>query len=218
MEQTLRQKQIREILDEDILINKRVSELTRLRIRGLTDEGQAIQQGRRNADVESKTSDIISKINAILEAKINDALSLTMGTGKANPRITHYLNLFNNSNLINLYNSVVDEYRKGKNSTQTTSIIQAEFQKLDSNVSKLINTLATLIDQLKETDKYMHRQIYAYSIYDLIQNDIYTNNFSTITEKDIMANTYKILSSNNKWKREIEKVQQKTDKNLFSTQ
>ena len=32
MEQTLREKQIREILDEDLLINKRVSELLRKKI------------------------------------------------------------------------------------------------------------------------------------------------------------------------------------------
>ncbi len=97
MEQTLREKQIREILDEDILINKRVSELTRLRIRGLTDEGQAIQQGRRNAEIEGKTSDTINKINAILEAKINDGLALSFGIGQGstNLQITHYLNLFN---------------------------------------------------------------------------------------------------------------------------
>ena len=127
MEKSLRERQIREILDEDILINKRVSEITRLKIRGLTDEGQAIQQGRRNSEIEAKTSDTISKINAILETKINDGLALSLRPGKGNPKISHYLNLFNNFTLINLYNSVVNEYRKGKNSIQTTAIIQAQF-------------------------------------------------------------------------------------------
>ena len=216
MEKSLRERQIREILDEDILINKRVSDITRLRIRGLTEEGEAIQQGRRNAEIESKTSETISKINGILEAKINDGLSLVMGTGTSNPRITHYLNLFNNSVLINLYNSVVNEYRKGKNSTQTTAIIEAQFQTLDDNVSKLIKTIAEIINQKKDQEKYLHREILTYSIYDLIQNHIYTNNFSTITEKDIMTNIYKILSGNINWKQEIEAVQLKGSNNLFA--
>ena len=102
MEQSLRQKQIKEIFDEDILINIRVSELTRLRLRSLTDEGEAIQQGGINAEIESKTSDIISKINALSENKINEALALSMGMGQGStdPQITHCLHIFNNSNLI----------------------------------------------------------------------------------------------------------------------
>jgi hypothetical protein len=209
MEQSLRDKQIREILDEDILINKRVAEMTRLRIRGLTDEGQAIQQGRRNAELESKISDIINKIN--------DGLTLAVGPGTGNAKISHYLSLFNNNNLINLYNSVVNEYKSGKNSTQTTAILNAQFQTLDSNVSKLLNVLSNIIDIEKKTNEYLPREILSYSIYDLIQNHIYSNIFSTITERDIMANIYKVLSNNFNWKTKIEAVQQSgKNKNLFT--
>ena len=216
MEKSLRERQIREILDEDILINKRVSELTRLRIRGLTDEGQAIQQGRRNADIESKTSDTISKINGLLETKINDGLALSLGPGKGNAKISHYLSIFNNSNLINLYNSVVNEYRKGKNSIQTTAIIQAQFQSLDNNISKLLNVLKSVINSETKKLEYLPREILSYSIYDLIQADIYTNNFSTITEKDIMANLYKVISKEAAWKTDIENIQANNkNKNIF---
>ena len=141
-----------------------------------------------------------------------------MGSGSSNPRIVHYMNIFNNSNVINLYNTIVQEYRKGKNSIQTTNIIETQFQTLDSNISKLVKVLLDLVNAeiTKSPEKYLPREILSYSLFDLIQNQIYTNNFSIITEKDIMANFIKVLSKEAAWKAEIDTLQKKRSYSLFN--
>lgn len=212
--QSLRDRQIREVLDEDLNINRRVNAITREKVK-LSDE---IVTPRKTRDIEIEISvdKLIESLNKVLETK-NTALEylLTRITrsdgdiGDAEGRRA-FNTVVNNGDFITLYNQLMRLYSQPSLSRASVDVMKTKFQELKPNIDSILYGLSEGIQYLFQEgagDKDIFQLVRSQAIYEFVNSALYQGSlYKPIEQGDIKTSISRVLSGLSEVQREALKL------------
>jgi hypothetical protein len=199
--QSVRDRQIREVIDEDMNINRQVFEREKEQVRVFQEDVLP----KKTSDVEAEISvdKLIETLNGTLENKLTGLeylLSKIVGTkdiGDAQGRQS-YNNVVNNGDFITPYNQLVRVYTLPGISRASQEAIKVKFQELKPNLDAMVYGLQELIQYLFEsgkTDKDIFQLVRSQAVYEFVNKQLYTaNSFKIIEQADINVYVKEVLS------------------------
>ena len=199
--QSLRNRQIREILDEDMNINRQVFDREKEQVRVFQEDVLP----KKTSDVEAEISvdKLIETLNRTLENKLTGLeylLSKIVGTkdiGDAEGRRS-YNTVVNNGDFITAYNQLIRVYTLPGMSRASQEAIKVKFQELKPNLDAMVYGLQELIQYLFEsgkTDKEIFQLVRSQAVYELVNKQLYTGtNYKIIEQADINVSIKEVLS------------------------
>jgi hypothetical protein len=200
--QSLRDRQIREVLDEDLNINRRVNDITRNKVR-LSEETVAPKK-TRDLEIEVSVDKLIENLNKTLEGKIT-ALEylltrITRGEGEIGDAEGRraFNAVVNNGDFITSYNQLIRLYTQPSLARATTEMIRTKFQEIKDNIDALIYGLSESVQYLFELgtpDKDIFQLVRSQAIYDFVKNALYRgSSYKIIEQGDISASVPNVLA------------------------
>jgi hypothetical protein len=208
--QTLRDRQIREVLDEDLNINRRVNDLTQQKVR-LSEETVAPKK-TRDLEIEVSVDKLIENLNKILETKITalDYLlsRITRGEGEigdAEGRRAYNL-IVNNGDFITSYNQLIRLYTQPNLARASSDMIRTKFQELKANIDAILYGLSEGIQYLFDVNrpsKDIFQMVRSQAVYDFVNQALYRgSSYKIIEQGDIAVSIQNVLA-------ELSEVQRK---------
>jgi len=200
--QTLRDRQIREVLDEDLNINRRVNDLTREKVR-LSDETVAPKK-TRDLEIEVSVDKLIENLNKILETKITalDYLlsRITRGEGEIGDaegrRAFNFI--VNNGDFITSYNQLIRLYTQPGLSRASSEMIRTKFQELKANIDAILYGLSEAIQYLFDVNrpsKDIFQMVRSQAVYDFVNQALYRgSSYKIIEQGDIAVSIQNVLA------------------------
>lgn len=200
--QTLRDRQIREVLDEDLNINRRVNDLTRQKVR-LSDETVAPKK-TRDLEIEVSVDKLIENLNKILETKITalDYLlsRITRGEGEIGDaegrRAFNFI--VNNGDFITSYNQLIRLYTQPGLSRASSDMIRTKFQELKANIDAIIYGFSEAIQYLFDVNrpsKDIFQMVRSQAVYDFVNQALYRgSSYKIIEQGDIAVSIQNVLA------------------------
>lgn len=200
--QTLRDRQIREVLDEDLNINRRVNDLTREKVR-LSDETVAPKK-TRDLEIEVSVDKLIENLNKILETKITalDYLlsRITRGEGEIGDaegrRAFNFI--VNNGDFITSYNQLIRLYTQPGLSRASSEMIRTKFQELKANIDAILYGFSEAIQYLFDVNrpsKDIFQMVRSQAIYDFVNQALYRgSSYKIIEQGDIAVSIQNVLA------------------------
>jgi len=199
--QSIRNRQIREILDEDMNINRQVFDREKEQVRVFQED--VLPKKTRDIEAEISVDKLIETLNKILENKLTSLeylLSKIVGTkdiGDAEGRRS-YNNVINNGDFIIAYNQLVRVYTLSGLSRASQEAIKVKFQEIKPNLDAIVYGLQELIQYLFEsgkTDKDIFQLVRSQAVYELVNKQLYTGtSFKNIDQTDINISVKEVLS------------------------
>jgi len=199
--QSLRNRQIREVLDEDMNINRQVFEREKEQVRVFQED--VLPKKTRDIEAEISVDKLIETLNKILENKLTSLeylLSKIVGTkdiGDAEGRRS-YNNVVNNGDFIIAYNQLVRVYTLPGISRASQEAIKVKFQEIKPNLDAMVYGLQELIQYLFEsgkTDKDIFQLVRSQAVYEHVNKQLYSGtSFKIIDQADINVSVREVLS------------------------
>ena len=199
--QSLRDRQIREILDEDKIINQRVFDREKEQVR-VFDE-VVLPKKTRDVDAEIGVDKLIESINKILENKISSLeyllskITSTKDIGDAEGRRS-YNNIISNGDFITAFNQLVRIYTTVGISRNSQEIIKVKFQEIKPNIDAIIYGIEELVQYLFESgksDKEIFQLIRSQAVYQIVKDQLYrSSSYKIIEQGDIQVSIREVLS------------------------
>lgn len=200
--QTLRDRQIREVLDEDLNINRRVNDLTNRKVR-LSEEVIAPRK-TRDTEIEVSVDKLIENLNKTLETKTT-ALEylltrITRGEGEigdAEGRRAFNL-IVNNGDFITAYNQLIRLYTQPSLSRTSQEIIKTKFQELSENINAILYGLSECIQYLFQegvANKDIFQLVRSQAVYDFVKQALFRgSSYKIIEQADISTSVQNVLA------------------------
>ena len=212
--QSLRDRQIREVLDEDLNINRRVNAITREKVK-LSDE-TVTPRKTRDIEVEVSVDKVIESLNKILETKITalDYLlaRITRGDGDIGDAEGRraFTTIVNNGDFISPYNQLIRLYSDASLSRASKELIKTKFQELKSNIDAILYGLSEGIQYLFEqgqASRDIFQLVRSQAVYEFVNNALYQGNlFKIIEQGDISTSVLRVLAGLSEVQREALKL------------
>jgi len=209
--QSLRDRQIREVLDEDLNINRRVNAITREKVK-LSDETVAPRK-TRDIEIEVSVDKLIEGLNKILETKIT-ALEYLLSRitrsdgdiGDAEGRRA-FNSITSNGDFITSYNQLIRLYSQPSLSQVSRDLIKTKFQELKSNIDSILYGLSEGIQYLFSEgsgNKDVLQLIKSQAVYEYVNSALYQGSlYKTIEQGDIITSVSRVLSGLSEVQREV---------------
>lgn len=212
--QSLRDRQIREVLDEDLNINRRVNAITREKVK-LSDE-TVTPRKTRDIEVEVSVDKVIESLNKILETKITalDYLlaRITRGDGDIGDAEGRraFTTIVNNGDFISPYNQLIRLYSDASLSRASKELIKTKFQELKSNIDAILYGLSESIQYLfqqGQASRDIFQLVRSQAVYEFVNNALYQGNlFKIIEQGDISTSVSRVLAGLSEIQREALKL------------
>jgi cell division protein FtsB len=212
--QSLRDRQIREVLDEDLNINRMVNDLTRKKVR-LSQEVVAPRK-TRDVEIEVSVEKLVESINKIIETKLTSLeylfsrIATSSEVGDAEGRRA-YNAVINNGDFLSAYNEMIRLYMQPSLSRTSQEVIRTKFQEFKPNLDSIIYGISELIQYLFESgrsDKDIFQLVRSQAVYVFVREAVYRgSSFKPIEQNDIRVNIQGVLS-------ELSEVQRQELKNI----
>ena len=212
--QSLRDRQIREVLDEDLNINRMVNDLTRKKVR-LSEEVVAPRK-TRDVEIEVSVEKLVESLNKIVETKLTSLeylfskIATGSEVGDAEGRRA-YNAVINNGDFLSAYNEMIRLYMQPSLSRTSQEVIRTKFQELKPNLDSILYGIRELIQYLFESgrsDKDIFQLVRSQAVYMIVSEAIYRgSSFKPIEQNDIRVNIQDALS-------ELSEVQRQELKNI----
>jgi len=207
--QSLRNRQIREIMDEEMNINRRVFDREKEQVR-VFDE-VILPKKTRDVDAEIGVDKLIENINKILENKLTSLeyllskITSTQDIGDAEGRRS-YNNIISNGDFITSYNSLIRIYTTAGISRNSQEIIKVKFQEIKPNIDAIIYGIEELVQYLFESgksDKEIFQLIRSQAVYQVVKNQLYrSSSYKIIEQGDIAVSIKEVLAELSEVQRE----------------
>lgn len=200
--QSLRDRQIREVLDEDLNINRRVNDLTLNKVR-LSEETVAPKK-TRDLEIEVSVDKLIENLNKILETKTT-ALEylltrITRGEGEIGDAEGRraFNAVVNNGDFITSYNQLIRLYTQPSLARATTDMIRTKFQEIKDNIDAILYGLSEVVQYLFGEgipSKDIFQLVRSQAVYDFVKNTLYRgSSYKIIEQNDISTSIQNVLS------------------------
>lgn len=199
--QSLRDRQIREVLDEDQNINRQVFDREKQQVRVFQDN--VLPKKTRDTEAEISVDKLIENLNRILENKLTSLeylLSKIVGTsniGDAEGRRS-YNNVVSNGDFITTYNQLIRVYTTQGISRNSQEIIKVKFQEIKPNIDAIIYGIEELVQYLFEadkSDKEIFQLIRSQAVYQIVKDQLYRgSSYKIIEQGDIQVSLKEVLS------------------------
>jgi len=207
--QSLRNRQIREIMDEEMNINRRVFDREKEQVR-VFDE-VILPKKTRDVDAEIGVDKLIENINKILENKLTSLeyllskITSTQDIGDAEGRRS-YNNIISNGDFITSYNSLIRIYTTAGISRNSQEIIKVKFQEIKPNIDAIMYGIEELVQYLFESgksDKEIFQLIRSQAVYQVVKNQLYrSSSYKIIEQGDIAVSIKEVLAELSEVQRE----------------
>lgn len=206
---SLRDKQIREVLDEDLNINRRVNDLTNKRVR--LSEETVEPSTTRSTELEVSADKLVESLQKIIETKMvafEYLFSATVRLGKAekglgttllsNPQVQQsYSSIVINGDFTAVYNQLMRIFAQPTIARNSREAIKARIVELSSGIDSLCYGYRELIQALfgmNSTDKQIFPLVKAQAIYDTVKNQIKQVSFKEIRQGDIDVSIRNVIA------------------------
>lgn len=199
--QSLRNKQIREVLDEDMNVNRRVFDREKEQVRVFQEN--ILPKKTRDMEAEIGVDKLIENINKILENKLSSLeylLSKITGTsdiGDAEGRRS-YNAIISNGDFITAFNQLVRVYTTQGISRNSQEIIKVKFQEIKPNIDAIIYGIEELVQYLFESgksDKEIFQLVRSQAVYDIVKGQLYRGaSYKIIEQGDIEVSIKEVLA------------------------
>jgi len=207
--QSLRNRQIREIMDEEMNINRRVFDREKEQVR-VFDE-VILPKKTRDIDAEIGVDKLIESINKILENKLTSLeyllskITSTQDIGDAEGRRS-YNNIVSNGDFITAFNALVRIYTTPGISRNSQEIIKVKFQEIKPNIDAIIYGIEELIQYLFESgksDKEIFQLVRSQAVYQIVKDQLYRSaSYKIIEQGDIEVSIKEVLTELSEVQRE----------------
>jgi hypothetical protein len=203
--ESLRERQRREVLDEDKVINQRVFDREKEAVKVM---GESVLP-KKTRDIESETSvdKLIESIQRVLEGKmvsIEFLMTYLAEKGKAfkGDSLRAYNNLIINTDFVSLWNQLVRVYTTAGLSRNSQEAIKVKFQDLKTNIDAMDYGLEELFQlyiesEFFEVDNYKqaYRLLQSQAIYRNVKNQLFQGqNYRQIDAPEISISVKEIIS------------------------
>ena len=179
-----RKRLIREVLDEDMNINKRVADITRQKVMGIAEEVSPYVQ--LNQEEFDKMGVSTTALRQILEKKALLSHRI-VNTGDVSTK--YFVEVSHVEDVVAAYNATVTLYLNPRNTQQTRATIGRTFGEVEPLIQQIHGNLGEIIRGLRTPRelRFVNIVIYGYALYEIIQNQYASGNFHVIRPSDIMA-------------------------------
>jgi hypothetical protein len=209
--QSLRDRQIREVLDEDLNINRRVNAITREKVK-LSDE-TVTPRKTRDTEIEISVDKLIEALNKILETKITALEYLLSRITRSDGDIGDsegrraFNSITNNGDFITSYNQLIRLYSQPSLSQVSRDFIKTKFQELKSNIDSILYGLSEAIQYLfseGQGNKDVLQLIKSQAVYEYVNSALYQGSlYKAIEQGDIITSVSRVLSGLSEVQREV---------------
>jgi len=199
--QSLRDRQILEILDEDRNINRQVFDREKEQVKVFQEN--ALPKKTRDLEAEISVDKLIENINRIVENKLTSLEYLlskivsTKDIGDAEGRRS-YNNVVSNGDIITNYNQLIRVYTVQGLSRNSQELIKVKLQDIKPNVDAILYGIEELIQYLFEagkSDKEIFQLIRSQAVFQIIHNQLFRANiYKPIEQGDIQVAIKEVLS------------------------
>jgi len=211
---SLRQRQIREILDEDKRIYRQVFDKEQEQVKVFTET--VAPKGERDIDAEFRTASLSEGIKKILEDKITNAELLIStpktGTFDISYNEKQFGDFVKNGDLVKAYNEIVRIVNNPALDNSAKEINKVKLQEIAPTINALTYLARRLISDAIEPERvveltsgdlspvlrrmttYVTQFTNAYSVYVIIQNQLFRNQFRPIETSDINSQYAKTVN------------------------
>ena len=199
--QSLRNKQIREVLDEDMNVNRRVFDREKEQVRVFQEN--ILPKKTRDMEAEIGVDKLVEGINKILENKLSSLeylLSKITGSsdiGDAEGRRS-YNAIISNGDFITAFNQLVRVYTTQGISRNSQEIIKVKFQEIKPNIDAIIYGIEELIQYLFESgksDKEIFQLVRSQAVYQIVKDQLYRSaSYKIIEQGDIEVSIKEVLA------------------------
>ena len=186
----LRNRQIREALDEDKNMYAKVFELEKRRVQVMDEAPQQYQQ--LNAESLGQVGELVQALKMSLEKKISPMLLLDKNQDEAKnaPELGQI------EETLKYYNMIASIFMNPANTPYTKDMILSKMVDVERPIIQLLAGCNRYLIKLKDPqmtiqarrDKYFTPVLRAQNVYDLMIRYIHTKILKVITEQDLNAN------------------------------
>jgi hypothetical protein len=193
---SLRDRQIREVLDEDMNINRRVFDIAKDQVR-VFDETVAPKK-TRDIEAELSVDKLVEQINKIVEKKVVSIESLLSQIVRSN-RIDQraYESVIENGDIITAYNQLIRVYKTTGISRNSQEVIKVKFQEIQANINAIMFGLDELIRYLfssGKSNKEIFQLVRTQAVYNVIDKQLYrSNSYRPIEQGDLTVSIREML-------------------------
>lgn len=199
--QSLRDRQILEVLDEDRNINRQVFDREKQQVKVFQEN--ILPKKTRDLEAETSVDKLVENINRIVENKLTSLEYLlskivsTKDIGDAEGRRS-YNNVVSNGDIITNYNQLIRVYTVEGISRASQELIKVKLQDIKPNIDAIIYGIEQLVQYLFEagkSDKEIFQLIRSQAVFQIIQDQLFrTNSYKTIEQGDIQVAIKEVLS------------------------
>lgn len=184
----IRQKQIKDVLDEDGLYKKIVYDRMRNAVSSWDDVLKP--KSLRDEDKELNVETSVEKLVGLIQKRISSLQSF-VGDAKGAERRQLFSYITSYADVISMYNSIVRVSQNPSLNQQSKMAIITKIQSIQKDIDTLTVALNELIDYSfdnNEVDKDMVALINAFVAYNMIRQQLIRNKYEVISNQDISAN------------------------------
>ena len=198
----LRNRQIREALDEDKNMYAKAFELEKRRVQ-LMDEAPA-QYEQLNAESLGQVDEFVQALKIVLERKVAPLQSLLHNQGGDERASAAEVGLIEEP--LKYYNMIASIFSNTANTPQTKDMILTKIADTDRLLMMVVTGCSRYITKLTDSanreriDKYMLPVIRAYNAYELMAKYIQSKNLQVITEQDLNTNALPFRPILDRWR------------------
>jgi len=198
---SLRDKQIREVLDADYNISRQLRNKTTIR-----DDNKTPKRFR-DLDVEVSVDKLVEELNNNLTRKIAGLeLIMTDSKGDFNAKLVNVINI---SDVTSLWNQIVRLYKTPSLSRQSQDALKIKTQDLSINIDSLAYGLEKLIQDILEAGRpkgYVQDISNSLGAYVSIQQQLRSSEFRIVDQSEISSQMRSVISNlPEEFRNEVEK-------------
>lgn len=197
--ESLRQKQRREIVDEDANISKRVFAMNEAQVRAFNET--VLPKKTRDIESEISVDKLIEGLNRILEQKQVSLETLLTRAGfqksLKGDSFQAYTQLVSNGDVVAIFNQIVRIYTAPGLSRASLESIKVKLQDIKPNIDAIDYGLGESIQLFFEgnaEDKQISRLLQSQAVYRTMKNQLSNNIYTPITISDISVSAKEVIS------------------------
>ena len=194
---SLRDRQIREVLDEDKNIDRRVFDIAKDQVR-LWDES-VLPKKTRDMEAEMSVDKLIEVINKTIERKVVSLEALLSGmSSRDRLEQRSYESVVDNGDIITAYNQLVRILMTTGISRTSQELIKVKFQEMKPNIDAMMYGLDELIRYLFQSgksSKEIFQLVRSQAVYNVINKQLYRgSSYRPIEQGDLTVSIREIIS------------------------
>lgn len=194
---SLRDRQIREVLDEDKNIDRRVFDIAKDQVR-LWDES-ILPKKTRDMEAEMSVDKLVEVINKTIERKVVSLEALLSGiTSKDRLDQRAYESVVDNGDVITAYNQLVRILMTTGISRTSQELIKVKFQEMKPNIDAVMYGLDELIRYLFQSgksSKEIFQLVRSQAVYNVINKQLYRgSSYRPIEQGDLTVSIREMIS------------------------